>query len=71
MLAGPPGTQGTRTFVRVVRAGEGYASSSDPRVHVGLPDVTTTSVHVRWPDGSESAVGAEVDTEVRVMHGAR
>lgn len=80
VLAGPPGnpfaigarvevTQGTRTFVRVVRAGEGYASSSDPRVHVGLPDVTTTSVHVRWPDGSQSTVAAEVDTEVRVMHG--
>ena len=39
------------TRVRIVRAGEGYASTFDPRLHFGLPDAGLVDVTVRWPSG--------------------
>ena len=47
---------GTRKLRRDVRAAASYASSVDPRVHVGLGDVAVTpAVTVRWPDGAEES----------------
>jgi hypothetical protein len=43
---------GGRVRRRIVNPGLGYASSSDPRVHVGLGDARRVELlQVRWPDG--------------------
>ena len=35
----------------------GYASASDPRIHLGLGEATEiTSVFVQWPDGSTKII---------------
>ncbi len=44
-----------RRLVRAVQAGSSYLSSEDPRVHLGLGDVTEVSkLIVRYPDGRET-----------------
>ena len=49
---------GERTVARDVRAAFSYQASNDPRVHVGLGDVSRAAdVVVRWPDGSREAFG--------------
>jgi hypothetical protein len=46
-------TSGGRRYVRVLQPGYSYQSSSDPRVHFGLPgDGRIETVAVRWPDGT-------------------
>ena len=47
-----------RTITRRVRAAMGYASSSDPRVLVGLGDATIEDVRVDWLGGVEESFGA-------------
>ncbi len=47
-----------RRIVRVSRAAKSYASSSDPRVLVGLGDGEVEDVRVRWPGGAEQSFGA-------------
>lgn len=37
--------------VRELRAGTGYLSQDDQRLHFGLGQATTAHVRVRWPDG--------------------
>jgi hypothetical protein len=45
---------GGRRWWRPVQPAYGYASSHDPRVHVGLGAVAAVdAIHVRWPDGTE------------------
>src|SRR6185503_7644171 len=45
---------GGRRWWRLVQPSYGYASSNDPRVHVGLGAAASVdSVLMRWPDGSE------------------
>ncbi len=41
-----------------VRAGSSWLSSEDPRCHFGLGTNNATTIHVFWPDGSESTVVA-------------
>lgn len=49
---------GARTWRRDVRSGFSYLAANDPRVHVGLGDVTKVdAVDVRWPDGSRERFG--------------
>ena len=47
-----------RTITRRVRAAMSYASSSDPRVLVGLGDATIEDVRVDWLGGVEESFGA-------------
>ena len=49
---------GTRTMRRDVRTGYSYLAANDPRVHVGLGDLTKVeSVTVRWIDGTRERFG--------------
>jgi hypothetical protein len=50
-------TAAGRTQWREVRAGTGYLSQDDRRLHVGLGDAQSASVRVRWPDGVWQEVG--------------
>lgn len=49
------------TQVRVVRAGEGYASTYDPRPHFGFAAPSAVDITVRWPTGGTTTV-VGVDT---------
>ncbi len=51
-------TAGGRTQTASPRAGEGYLSSNDPRLHFGLGAATTADVEVSWPSGARSRVTA-------------
>jgi hypothetical protein len=45
---------GGRSWMRRVQPGYSYCASNDPRVHVGLGDVTTVDrITVVWPGGAE------------------
>src|SRR5204863_695550 len=45
-----------------VRAGSGYLSSADPRLHFGLGRAKTARVEVRWPSGTRQVLeSAEAD----------
>ena len=49
---------GARTMRRDVRTGYSYLAANDPRVHVGLGDLTKVeSVTVRWLDGTRERFG--------------
>ena len=49
---------GARAWRRDVRSGFSYLAANDPRVHVGLGDVTRVdAVDVRWPDGDRERFG--------------
>ena len=46
-------TDGNRTRTRQIRTDGSYLSASDPRAHFGLgPNTTSTTVNIKWPDGS-------------------
>ena len=47
-------TAGGRTQTASPRAGEGYLSSNDPRLHFGLGAASTADVEVSWPSGARS-----------------
>ncbi len=59
---------GGRTIRRDVRTGYSYLAANDPRVHVGLGEVTKVeSITVRWADGSSERFGPfEVDRTVDI-----
>lgn len=63
---------GTRTLRRDVRTGYSYLAANDPRVHVGLGDLTRVSeVTVRWADGTRERYGPfDADRFVELRRGA-
>jgi enediyne biosynthesis protein E4 len=64
---------GGRRWWRLVQPCYGYASSHDPRVHVGLGAVARIdSITVRWPDGMEERFeGGEPDRYLVLRQGSR
>src|SRR5688572_19589034 len=62
---------GTKTLRRDVRTGYSYLAANDPRVHVGLGDVTKVeSITVRWADGTRERFGPfDVDRIVDIRRG--
>ena len=53
-----------------IRSGGSYASSSDPRLLVGVGEAKGgDSVAVRWPSGIEQVIDAHVDRAKREMTG--
>ena len=64
-------TAGGRTMRRDVRTGYSYLAANDPRVHVGLGDLTKVeSITVRWPDGTRERFGPfEADRIVEIRRG--
>jgi hypothetical protein len=62
---------GTRTLRRDVRTGYSYLAANDPRVHVGLGEVTRVEgVTVRWVDGTRERFGPfEADRIVELRRG--
>jgi hypothetical protein len=64
----------TRTLVREVDGGNGYAGQSSRRLHFGLgPSTTVQSIEIRWPSGVVQKVTATPDrvTTVREAGAAR
>jgi ASPIC and UnbV/FG-GAP-like repeat len=60
----------SRTLTREVNGGNGYASQSSTRVHVGLgADVLVRAIRVRWPSGLVERVAAPVDRITTVREG--
>ena len=56
---------------RVIDAGSGYLSQSEPVAHFGLGRATPTRVTVRWPDGRERTIERlSADSEIAVSHPA-
>jgi hypothetical protein len=57
---------------RTVEASQGFCSSSDPRVHLGLgPEAAPREVEVRWPGGARERFGPlEVNREHELRRGA-
>ncbi len=62
---------GDRQFVRTIMAAFSYLSSSDPRAHFGLGDITKIErIDVRWPDGLiESFPPTPVDRQAELIRG--
>lgn len=65
-------TAAGREYWRLAHPAFSYASSNDPRVHVGLgPATTFDRVRVRWPDGTEELFpGGPVDRYLTLRHGS-
>lgn len=63
---------GARTIRRDVRTGYSYLAANDPRVHVGLGDLTKIeSVTVRWVDGTSERFGPfDADGIVEIRQGS-
>jgi len=54
-------------WTRVKKVGEGYGSSGDPRLLLGLPTSERVDVQVTWPDGTqETRRGVAVDQEIHI-----
>ena len=61
---------GTTTQMREVRSGGYHISQSDLPVHFGLGQHLNAEVSIRWPDGSESALGTvDANTLVTARQG--
>ena len=62
---------GAKTLRRDVRTSYSYLAANDPRVHVGLGDLTKVeSITVRWADGTRERFGPfEVDRLVDIRRG--
>ena len=60
----------SRRIVQEVNGGNGYASRSGTRVHVGLgAETSIRSIVVRWPNGVSERVSAPVDRITAVREG--
>ena len=60
--------QDGRTITRTVRSGRGYASASDPRIHVGVGEADdVAAVTVRWPNGATASFDALPAGTVHVL----
>jgi hypothetical protein len=62
---------GSRTIRRDVRTGYSYLAANDPRVHVGLGDLTRVeTITIRWADGTEERFGPfDADRIVEIRRG--
>jgi len=59
---------GDRTISRQVHFGSAYLSSSDPTIHIGLPEgVAGGTVEVAWPSGMRSAQEARAGTLILIQ----
>lgn len=63
------GKSGDRVWLADVSPASSYLSSSDPRIHWGLGDITTLeTLTIRWPSGSQQTLhNLAVDRIVRVV----
>jgi enediyne biosynthesis protein E4 len=62
---------GSRTLIREVDGGNGYAGQSTQRVHFGLGASTTiASIQVRWPSGTVQTINAPIDKITTVQESA-
>jgi hypothetical protein len=53
---------GTRSMIREVDGGNGYAGQSSQRLHFGLGAATTIApLHIRWPSGTQQTVSVPID----------
>lgn len=64
---------GGRIFRREVRPGQGYLTSSDPRVHIGLAGADVIdSLVIRWPDrSSDQWKELPVNRQLRFVQGEK
>lgn len=64
-------TAGKQSWTGWVNAGGSYLSSSDPRVHFGLGNVSSiNSIRIIWPNGEEEQFpGGKVDQRITLSHG--
>ena len=61
---------GGQTWIREVNGGNGYASQSAPRLHVGLGATNKIdSIEIRWPSGRKETVSAPLDRITTVQEG--
>ena len=61
---------GLLTWIREVEGGNGYASQSTTRVHVGLGSVAKVdSVEIRWPSGDTETVSVPVNKITSIEEG--
>jgi hypothetical protein len=61
----------SRSMIREVDGGNGYAGQSSQRVHVGLgSDTAITSLQIRWPSGIVQTVNAPIDKITTVQEAA-
>jgi hypothetical protein len=59
---------GSRTMIREVDGGNGYAGQSTQRLHFGLGASTAvTSLQIRWPSGTVQTVNAPIDKMTTVQ----
>jgi hypothetical protein len=59
---------GTRTLIREVDGGNGYAGQSTQRLHFGLGAATAvTSIEVKWPSGRVQTITAPLDKVTTVQ----
>lgn len=65
------GRSGDRTWVAEVSPASSYLSSSDPRIHWGLAELTLLeSITIRWPSGaSQTLTNVPADQILRVVEG--
>jgi enediyne biosynthesis protein E4 len=64
-------TTPSRTMIREVDGGNGYAGQSSQRVHVGLgTDTVIDSVQIRWPSGLVEDVTVPINRITTVVEGA-
>jgi hypothetical protein len=69
--------KGGATFLREVACGNGYASQSSTRIHVGLGSATAVErIEIRWPDGDvqvletkDGAPPVPIDAVSRIAEG--
>jgi len=60
----------SRRIVREVNGGNGYASRSSTRVHVGLgAETAVRGIVVRWPNGVSERVSAPIDRVTTIREG--
>jgi enediyne biosynthesis protein E4 len=60
-------TAGEQRWVRYVTTSGSYLSASDPRVHVGLGDLTAVDrIEVQWPGGARSVVASPAPGDLTV-----
>jgi hypothetical protein len=61
---------GGKTWIREVEGGNGYASQSTTRVHVGLGSIANVdSVEIRWPSGHKETIAVPPNKITHIEEG--